>query len=71
MELIAGCQEEADDETGEQSVAVDMAELAVVYDRQSDERQRHAEKIKEEWRGVLEGVLDEDEGGAPHEDDRQ
>jgi hypothetical protein len=43
----------------------------MIHDRQSYEREGHAEKIKEEWRGVLEGVLDEDEGGAPDEDDRQ
>jgi hypothetical protein len=71
LELIAGCEEETDDEAREQSAAADVAELTVVHDGQSDKRQGHAEKIEEERRGVLEGVFDEDEGGAPDEDYRQ
>jgi hypothetical protein len=71
LELIAGCEEEANDQAGEQSVTVDVAELAAVHDGKSKESQRHAEKIKEEWGGVLERVLDEDEGGAPDEDDSE
>ena len=48
-----------------------MAELTAVHDGQSDEGQGHAEEIEEQRRGVLEGVFDEDEGGAPDEDDCQ
>ena len=54
-----------------ESRAGDVAELTVVDDGQSDEGQGHAEEIEEERGGVLEGVFDEDEGGAPDEDDCQ
>jgi len=46
-----------------------VAELTAVHDGQSDEGKGHAEEIEEQRRGVLEGVFDEDEGGAPDEDD--
>ena len=71
LELVAGCEEEAYNETGEQCVAVDVTELAVIHDGQGDEGQGHPEKIKKKRRGVLEGVFDEDEGGTPDEDDCQ
>ena len=71
LELIAGCEEEADDQAGDEGAAVDVAELAVVHDGQSDEREGHAEEVEEKRGGVLEGVFDEDEGGAPDEDDCQ
>ncbi len=71
LELIAGGEEEADDEAGEQSAAVDVTELAVVHDGQGDEGEGHAEQIEEERGGVLKSVFDEDEGCAPDEDDCQ
>ncbi len=37
----------------------------MIDDGQSDEGQGHAEKIEEEGGGVVERVLDEDEGGTP------
>ena len=48
-----------------------MAELTTVHDGQRDERQGHAEEIEEKRGGVLERILDKDEGRAPDEDDRQ
>jgi hypothetical protein len=69
LELIAGGEEETDEDAGEKSAAADVAELAVIHDGQSDEREAHAEEIKQERRGVLKGVFDEDEGGSPDEDD--
>ena len=71
LELISGCEEEADDQAGDEGVTVDLAELAVVHDDESEEREGHAEEVEEEWGDVLEGVFDEDEGGSPDEDDRQ
>ena len=68
LELIAGCEKEADNKAGVQSVAADVAELAVVHDGKSDKGQCHTEKIEEKRRGVPEGVLDEDEGAPPDED---
>ena len=71
LELVAGCEEEADDQAREDGTAVDVAELAVVHDGKSDEREGHAEEVEEQGGGVLERVLDEDEGGSPDEDDCQ
>ena len=71
LELIAGCEEEADDQAGEECVTADVAKLAVVHDGESDEREGHAEEVEEEGGCVLEGVFDEDEGGSPDEDDCQ
>ena len=71
LELVAGGQEEADDEAGDQGPAFDVAKLAAVHHGQSDERQGHAEEVEEKGRCVVEGVFDEDEGGAPDDDDRQ
>ena len=45
--------------------------VAVVDDDQSDEGEGHAEEIEEERGGVVEGVLDEDEGDAPDGDNSQ
>jgi hypothetical protein len=47
LELIAGCEEEADDQTGVEGVAADVAELAVVHYRKRNEREAHAEEIEE------------------------
>jgi 2-polyprenyl-3-methyl-5-hydroxy-6-metoxy-1,4-benzoquinol methylase len=40
----------------------------MVYDRENDEGKRHAQKIEEQWGGVVEGVFDDDEGRSPDED---
>ena len=40
----------------------------MVNDGQGDGGEGHAEKIKKEGGGVVEGVFDEDEGGAPDDD---
>ncbi len=48
LELISGCEEEADDESGEQGSAADVAKLAVVDNGERDEGQGHAQKIEEE-----------------------
>ncbi|MCU1250881.1 MAG: hypothetical protein JWQ49_3910 [Edaphobacter sp.] len=71
LELIAGCEEEADDQAGVEGVTVDVAKLAAVHDGKSDECEGHAEEVEEEGGGVLEGVFDEDEGGSPDEHDCQ
>ena len=47
--MIAGGEEEADDEAGEEGVAADVAKLAVVHDGKGEEGQGHAEEIEEEW----------------------
>ena len=52
-------------------MTVDVAKLAVVHDGKRDEGQGHAEKVEEQRRCVRKGVLDEDEGCAPDEDDCQ
>ena len=69
--MIAGCEEEADDQAREQSLAVNLAELTVIHDGEGEDGQRHAEEIEEQRRGVRKGVFDEDEGGSPYEDDRK
>ena len=71
LELIAGREEDADDQPGDRRVTADVAKLAVVHDGQRDEGQSHSEQIEEKRRGVLKSVFDEDEGCAPDEDDRQ
>ena len=48
-----------------------MTELAVVNDGQSDKGQRHAKEIKEQGRGVLQRILDEDERYSPNGHDSQ
>jgi hypothetical protein len=47
LELIAGCEEEADDQAGEEGVAADVPELAVVHDGKGNECEGHAEEIEE------------------------
>jgi hypothetical protein len=69
LELIADGEEEADDGSGGEGGAGDGAEVAAVDDGERDGRERHAQEIEEEWRGVAEGVFDEDEGGSPDGDD--
>ena len=46
--MIAGCEEEPDDQAREQSIAVDVAELTVIHDAEGEEGQRHAEEIEEQ-----------------------
>ena len=41
----------------------------MIHDGQREERKSHAEKIEEKRGDVLQRVFDEDEGGAPDEDD--
>jgi len=43
----------------------------MVQDRQSNEGQRHAKQIEEQWRCVLKSVLHEYEGRSPDEYDRK
>jgi hypothetical protein len=42
-----------------------MAEVAAVDDGEREGGERHTEEIEEEWGGIVECVLDEDEGGSP------
>jgi hypothetical protein len=51
--LIAGCEEEADDQAGEEGVAADVAKLAVIHDGEGEKREHHAEEVEEERGGVL------------------
>src|SRR5437899_2886054 len=67
LELIAGCEEEADDQAGEDGAMIDVAELAVVHDGKGKEREGHAEEVEEKRGGVLQGVFDKDERGTPDE----
>jgi hypothetical protein len=69
--LVAGSEEEADDEPGEEGVTADVAELATIHDGEGDERESHAEEVEEKRGGVLKGVFDENEGGSPDEDNGQ
>ena len=46
LELIAGCEEDADDQAGEERVTVDMAELSMIHDGESDECEGHAEQVE-------------------------
>ncbi len=48
LELIASCEEEADDQAREHRATADVAELAMVHDGQSDEGESHAEKIEKQ-----------------------
>jgi hypothetical protein len=68
LELIAGCEEEADDQTGEECMTAYVAKLTVIHDGECEERERHAEEVEEEGGGILERVFDQDEGGSPDED---
>jgi len=71
LELITGCEEEADNQAGEQGAMANVAELSVVHDSQGNEGQRHSEKVEQKRGGILQGVLDKDEGGSPDKDHRQ
>ena len=66
--MVAGGEEEADDEAGEDGSAGEVAEAAVVDDGERDEGEGHAEEIEEERGDVGEGVFDEGEGCSPDED---
>jgi len=65
LELITCGEEKTDDGTRDQGRATYVTELTVINDGQSDEGQGHAKEIKEQGRGVLEGILDQDERHAP------
>jgi hypothetical protein len=42
--------------------------VPAIDEGERDGGERHAEEIEEEWGGVVECVLDEDEGGSPDGD---
>ena len=61
LELVAGGEEDSDDEAGDQRATVDSVELTVIHDGQGDEGEGHAKEIEQKRRGVLKGVFDEDD----------
>ena len=71
LELISGGEEDSDDDSGEEGVTADVAELAVVDDGKGQEGERHAEKIEEERRGSGRASLTRTKVAAPDEDDCQ
>jgi len=71
LKLVSGGEEEADDQPRDEGCAVNVSQVAVIDDDQRDGGEGHAEEIEEERGGVVESVLDEDEGDSPDGDDSQ
>ena len=66
--MVAGSEEESDNESGDDCAAGEIAEVAVVDDGQREEGEGHAKEIEEERGDVAEGVFDEGEGDSPDDD---
>ncbi len=69
--MIAGRKEETNDSAGEDGLAANVTELAMIHNHKCDKRQSHSQEIEKKRRDVLKGVFYQDEGRPPDEHDRQ
>ena len=71
LKLVTRCQACPDHRASDESRPLDVAKAFAIDQCQAEECERHAQKIEEQGRCVLERILDQHEGRAPNSDDRE